>query len=32
MFEPELLPERLEALKRELWKLHISIPVTGDRH
>ena len=31
MFGPELLPERLEALKRELWKLHISILVTGDK-
>jgi hypothetical protein len=31
VFGPELPPDRLEALKRELWKLHISILVTGDK-
>jgi hypothetical protein len=31
MVGPELPPERLEALKRELWKLHITILVTGDK-
>ncbi len=31
MVGPELPPDRLEALKRELWKLHISILVTGDK-
>ena len=31
MFGPELTPDRLEALKRELWKLHITILVTGDK-
>jgi hypothetical protein len=30
MFGPELPPSYLEALKRELWKLHISLLVTGD--
>jgi hypothetical protein len=28
---PELPSDRMEALKRELWKLHISILVTGDK-
>jgi hypothetical protein len=31
MVGPELSPERMEALRRELWKLHISILVTGDK-
>jgi hypothetical protein len=31
VFGPELPPDRLEALKRELWKLHITILVTGDK-
>lgn len=31
MFGPELPPDRLTALKRELWKLHITILVTGDK-
>jgi hypothetical protein len=31
MFGPELPSDRLEALKCELWKLHISILVTGDK-
>ena len=31
MVGPELAPERMEALRRELWKLHISILVTGDK-
>jgi hypothetical protein len=29
--EFELPPDRMEALKRELWKLHITILVTGDK-
>lgn len=32
MFGSELPPDRMEALKRELWKLHINILVTGDKH
>ncbi len=31
MFGPELPPDRLEAIKRELRKLHISILVLGDK-
>jgi hypothetical protein len=31
MIGSKLPPDRLEALKRELWKLHISILVTGDK-
>jgi hypothetical protein len=31
MVGPELSPDRMEALRRELWKLHISILVTGDK-
>jgi hypothetical protein len=31
MFGPEFPPGRLEALRRELWKLHITILVTGDK-
>jgi hypothetical protein len=31
MVGPELPPDRMEALRRELWKLHISILVTGDK-
>jgi hypothetical protein len=31
MVGPELSPERMEALRRELWKLHISILVTGNK-
>jgi hypothetical protein len=31
MFGPELPPDRLEALRRELWKLHVSILVAGDK-
>jgi hypothetical protein len=31
MVGPELSPERMEALRRELWKLHISILVPGDK-
>ena len=31
MFGSELPPNRLESLKRELWKLHISLLVTGDK-
>ncbi len=31
MFGSELPPDRLEALKRELWKLHISILEVGDK-
>jgi hypothetical protein len=31
MVGPELPPDRLEALKRELWKLQITILVTGDK-
>ena len=31
MFGSELPSDRMEALKRELWKLHITILVTGDQ-
>ncbi|EIM26552.1 hypothetical protein MicloDRAFT_00031010 [Microvirga lotononidis] len=31
MFGPELPSDRLVALKRELWKLHISILMVGDK-
>jgi hypothetical protein len=31
MVGPELSPERMEALRRELWKLHISILVPGNK-
>jgi hypothetical protein len=31
MFGPELPPDRLEALRHELWKLHITILVMGDK-
>jgi hypothetical protein len=31
MFGSELPPDRMEALKRELWKLHITILVAGDK-
>jgi hypothetical protein len=31
MFPPDLPPECAEALKRELWKLHTSNLVTGDK-
>lgn len=31
MFGSELPPDRIEALKRELWKLRITILVTGDK-
>ena len=31
MFGSELPPERMAALERELWKLHITILVTGDK-
>jgi hypothetical protein len=31
MFGPELPPDRMAALKRELWKLQISILVVGDK-
>jgi hypothetical protein len=28
---PELSPDRMEALQCQLWKLHISILVTGNK-
>jgi hypothetical protein len=31
MFQPDLPPDCAEALKRELWQLHISILVAGDQ-
>ena len=31
MVGPELAPESLHALRRELWKLHISILVPGNK-
>jgi len=31
MFGPELPPDRMEALKLELWRVHITILVTGDK-
>jgi hypothetical protein len=31
MVGPELSPDRMEALQCQLWKLHISILVTGNK-